>query len=142
LHLPSSSECCAQCCTDTDADSAPHFITHTTFDDSVSHVFSHTFFVVRVSHCFPYPSDDAGTHPTANGDANGSTNRDAGANTCIDTTTDARTNADKPSDEQPDHAESDKFCDASTHDARQRLLLAGCSWLGCSLQLLDWHTVV
>merc|ERR1712125_140326 len=98
LHLPSSSECCTQCGTDTSTDIVSHFITDTTFDDSVSHVFSHTVFVVKVAHCFPYASDDAGTHPTANGDADGITNCDASANTSIDSTTDGRANADKPSD--------------------------------------------
>jgi len=123
LHLPSSSECCTQCGTDASADIVTHPITHTTFDHSGSHVFSHTFFVVKVADCFPYASDDAGTHPTANSDANGITNCDASANTCIDTTTDT-------------------LRDASAHDAGQRLLLAGFSWLGCSLQLLEWQTVV
>jgi len=141
LHLPSSSDCRAQCGTDIDTDWVSYFTTDI-FGDSVSHAFSITFLIVKGAYCCPHASDDVGTHTTADSDAVGSTNCDASANTCIDATTHATANADKPSDPKTDDAKPDTFSDANADDARQRLLLAGCSWLGCSLQLLDQHVVV
>jgi hypothetical protein len=87
-------------------------------------------------------SDDGDAHQTADGDAHFRARRDASANASVDAATHATANAERLSNEQPDDAEPDTFSDADAHDAGRRLLLAGCSWLGCSLQLLDWHTVV
>jgi len=58
LHLPSPSECRAQCGTDIDTDWVSYFITDI-FSDSVSHVFSITFLVVKGTYCCPANAHDA-----------------------------------------------------------------------------------